>query len=214
MKTSTTMLSLATILIASLFAGAGTFAYFSDEATSTGNTFTAGTLDLKIKDGGSYWADGVGVEWSLSDMKPGDTVYGSIDLKNYGTIAADHLEITCSYTIEDPPGPESDTQENTPADYMADYIIITLMDYMYPSGGGTATLDLLTKITDTDADGIDLLELKTQEIDDIIPAPLASAGSISALDMILKFSEDAGNDFQGDILTVTIIFTINQHSSQ
>lgn len=42
-KRGTMMLGIATILIASLLAGAGTFAYFSDTETSRGNTFTAST---------------------------------------------------------------------------------------------------------------------------------------------------------------------------
>lgn len=209
MNKGTLTLGVATILLASMIAGAGSFAYFSDIETSSGNTFTAGTFDLKIKDGNEWWTDGIGTEWAISDMKPGKTVYGSVDLSNFGTITADHLEITCSYTINDPVGPESDTQENTPADHMADYMIIIHMDYVHD--GGTH-IDLLTKLTDVDGDGIDLLELKTQGIDDI--KPLHNYPHEVWVDMILKFSEDAGNDFQGDTLTVTMIFTMNQHSSQ
>jgi predicted ribosomally synthesized peptide with SipW-like signal peptide len=45
----------------------GAFAYFSDTETSTGNTFTAGTLDLKV--------DGTDVliPYSVSNLKPGET---------------------------------------------------------------------------------------------------------------------------------------------
>jgi predicted ribosomally synthesized peptide with SipW-like signal peptide len=113
----------------SMLVGAGTVAYFSDTETSKGNTFTVDPgPDLKIKDSGEYWSDGIGPEWTLSDMKPGNSVYGSVDLKNVGS-TADHLEITCNYTINDPPGPESDTQENTPPDDMAKQMIITLCEY-------------------------------------------------------------------------------------
>ena len=52
MKSSTKMLSLIPILIVSLFAGAGTLAYFSDTGTSTGNTFIAGLFGIEI-DGNS-----------------------------------------------------------------------------------------------------------------------------------------------------------------
>ena len=48
------------------------FAYFTDVETSTGNTFTAGTLELKLRDGGQEWSDGITVaEWTLSNMAPG-----------------------------------------------------------------------------------------------------------------------------------------------
>ena len=40
--------SIVLILVASLFASAGTLAIFSDTETSTGNTLTAGTLDLEV----------------------------------------------------------------------------------------------------------------------------------------------------------------------
>jgi len=45
---------------ASMLIGAGTVAYFSDTETSTGNTFTAGTLDLKLSHSSlGPWTDGV-----------------------------------------------------------------------------------------------------------------------------------------------------------
>ena len=49
--------------VASLAIGWGTIAYFSDTETSTGNTFTAGAIDLEI--------DG-GLPVNFTDLKPGD----------------------------------------------------------------------------------------------------------------------------------------------
>jgi predicted ribosomally synthesized peptide with SipW-like signal peptide len=217
--------SMLIIAVASTLLGAGTVAYFSDTETSKGNTFTVDPgPDLKIKDSGEDWSDGIGPEWTLSDMKPGNSVYGSVDLKNVGS-TADHLEITCNYTIDDPPGPESDTQENTPADNMAKQMIITVC--IYGSDGwwincltGTYT-DNPPKppgytaddwiINDKDSDGkITLYDLKNDPLDNL-PLP---DGWETRFDMTLKFSEDAGNDFQGDTLNVTMIFTLNQDSSQ
>lgn len=222
--TGTLILSIAAILVASLLAGAGLYAYFSDTETSTGNTFIAATgPDLQIKDGGDHWSDGIGAVWTLSDMKPGDSVYGSVDLKNVGS-PADHLEITCNYAIDDPPGPESDT-DGTSADDMAKQMVITVCEY--ESDGwlincltGTYTDDPPKPlgyteedwmINDVDTDGkITLYDLKNDPLDDL-PLP---DGWITTFDMILKFSEDAGSEFQGDTLTVTMIFTLNQDSSQ
>ena len=217
--------SMLIVAVASMLLGAGTVAYFSDTETSKGNTFTVDPgPDLKIKDSGKYWSDGIGPEWTLSDMKPGNSVYGSVDLKNVGT-TADHLEITCNYTIDDPPGPESDTQENTPADDMAKQMIITMC--VYGSDGwwinclaGTYTDDPPKPpgytaddwiINDIDSDGkITLYDLKKDPLDNL-PLP---DGWETRFDMTLKFSEDAGNEFQGDTLNVTMIFTLNQHPSQ
>jgi predicted ribosomally synthesized peptide with SipW-like signal peptide len=216
--------SMLIIAVASTLLGAGTIAYFSDTETSKGNTFTVDPgPDLKIKDGGEYWSDGIGPEWTLSDMKPGNSVYGSVDLKNFGT-SADHLEITCNYTIYDPPGPESDT-DGTPADDMAKQMIITVCDY-YSDGwyihllSGTQTgtppqppgyTEHDWMMNDVDGDGkITLYDLNNDPADNL-PLP---DGWTTTFDMILKFSEDAGNEFQGDTLNVTMIFTLNQHSSQ
>jgi len=56
--------------------GAGAFAYFSDTETSTGNSFTAGTLDLKV-DG----QDDLNVAHvTVSDIKPAD---GNIGIGSY-----------------------------------------------------------------------------------------------------------------------------------
>lgn len=190
-------------------AGAGTLAYFSDTETSSENTFTAGTMDLQIRDSLGWGDSGTAdAEWTLTDMKPGDSISGSIDLRNSGGIEADHLGIIVDYTITDPEGPESDTQENTPADHMADYMI--LLDMVYVHDGDVT--DCLSLLTDNDGDGIDLLELKQQGLDDLSPAP-DGAGD-ERLTMWLKFREDAGNDFQGDTFDLTMIFKLNQDSSQ
>ncbi len=194
----------------------GAFAYFQDTETSTGNTFTAGTLDLKIKDGGLYWSDGIATaEWHLSNMEPGDTypehtsMYGSIDFKNFGSVYADHMEVTSSYTITDPVGPESDTEENTPADEMAGQMVITTLTYVY----NTTEVDCLPLLTDSNANSYkDLYDLKASGVDNL---PLLQTGTQTArLDMILQFNSGAGNNFQGDTLDLTMEFTLEQDSSQ
>jgi predicted ribosomally synthesized peptide with SipW-like signal peptide len=61
------LFSLAIIAVAGTAAVGITRAYFSDVGTSTGNTFTAGTLDLKV-DG----QDAL-IPYSVADLKPGDS---------------------------------------------------------------------------------------------------------------------------------------------
>lgn len=212
------------IAAASMLLGAGTVAYFSDTETSTGNIFTVDPgPDLQIKDSGADWTDGIGPEWTLSDMKPGATVYGSVDLRNVGA-TADHLEITCNYTIYDPPGPESDT-DGTSADDMAKQMVITKCKYgsdgwwincltgTYtddpPKPSGYTADDWMINDMDVD-EKITLYDLENDPLDDL-PLP---DGWETRFDMTLKFSEDAGSEFQGDTLDVTMIFTLNEHSSQ
>jgi predicted ribosomally synthesized peptide with SipW-like signal peptide len=63
--------------------GAGVFgitrAYFSDTETSTGNTFTAGTIDIKV-DGQNPWDK----SYSIGDLKPGETDYITFNIRNVG----------------------------------------------------------------------------------------------------------------------------------
>lgn len=206
-------------------AGTGTLAYFQDTETSTGNIFTVGTMDLKVQDVDTDpWTDGVTASWTLPNMMPGDQVYGHVDVDNIGSIDADHLEITCDYAVtEEVPQTESDTDPNTDLDpdWMAKHITITYAQYH----DGDDDIDLLTgknacdscynadwEIEDVDLDGrITLYDLKNDELDNL-PAP--DTIEQYTLKMTVKFDETAGNDFQGDTLTVTLTFTLNQDSSQ
>lgn len=203
--------------IISLLIGGATLAYFSDSESSTGNTFAAGTLDLRIRDQNEGWKDGVTATWTATDMKPGDSYAFEvpfINLKNDGSIPANHMEITCDYSvIEESPQTESDTDPNTNLnpDKMAKQMVITRCTYY-----NSAIIDCLTdtnpkwQIEDKDGDGkITFFDLKNDKLDDL-PAPDGTAG----FEMSVKFDENAGNDFQGDTFDLTMIFTLNQDASQ
>jgi predicted ribosomally synthesized peptide with SipW-like signal peptide len=77
------LLSLSVIAAVAAIAIGGTVAYFSDVETSTGNTFSAGTLNLQVGN-----SDPTSVKITLSDMKPGDTGNAATWLvKNTGSIS-------------------------------------------------------------------------------------------------------------------------------
>jgi len=76
------ILSLVTIIAVSAIAIGGTVAYFSDTETSTGNTFTAGTLDLNL-DGANINV----VKFTVTDANPGAVGGGTWILNNAGSIA-------------------------------------------------------------------------------------------------------------------------------
>lgn len=72
------------ILALGMVATTATKAYFSDSETSKGNSFAAGTLDLKIdgKDG-----DQVTTKYTLTNWEPGMTqMVGGFTVKNAGTV--------------------------------------------------------------------------------------------------------------------------------
>jgi len=214
--------SMLIIAVASALVGAGTVSYFSDTETSKGNTFTVaiGQTDLKIENlsGSGYWYDGIGPRWTLSDMKPGYTTSGSVNLKNFGG-PGEYVEITCNYTvIEEEPQTESDTNPNTNEhpDHMAQQMIITECTYSIDG----YTINCLTggdniggssndwKIEDKDSDGkITLYDLKNDPLTNLPPCNTA----IATFYMALKFSEDANNDFQGDTLDLTMIFSMIEY---
>jgi len=72
--------SIALILMASLFATAGSMAYFNDSETSNGSTFTAASLDLNV-DGGDINV----VKFTVGNMVPGNQPKGTFTLTNVGT---------------------------------------------------------------------------------------------------------------------------------
>ena len=89
--------SLMTLVAVLSVAGVGSMAYFSDTETSSGNSFTAGTLDLKIGDGSDGWLDdpvpavisaayldsGIGL---INNLKPGDEGTITVPIKNDGSV--------------------------------------------------------------------------------------------------------------------------------
>lgn len=89
------LISISIISIVAAIAVGGTVAYFNDTETSTGNTFTAGILDLKIDN--HSWYNGVyqeGLSWELDnltnqlffnfeDLKPADWGEDTISVHVY-----------------------------------------------------------------------------------------------------------------------------------
>jgi len=73
-------LTVAALLVVGLVGG-GTWAFFSDTETSANNSLTAGTLDLNIDDGN----DPVTM-FSVTDVAPGDSGFGSAELTNVGSL--------------------------------------------------------------------------------------------------------------------------------
>ena len=69
------LLSLVTIGVVGAIAAGATSAYFSDTETSTGNTFTAGALDLELGQSDT-------MPFSISDIVPGQSGKGTVRLTN------------------------------------------------------------------------------------------------------------------------------------
>lgn len=180
-----------TIGLISTFAIGVTRAYFNNQGTSSGNTFSAGTLDLKLSDINEIDQDSVTASWSGSNMVPGGTaVSGTIQFKNSGTIAGNHLEIAA-------------TNNCIPVD-MDKYLEIISLSY-----GGEDILGSLTY--DNGNSWKDLDELEAQGLDNLL---LQDLGVNHSFEMSVRLHPDTGNDYQGKSCTSVFTFTLNQNASQ
>lgn len=86
------LISVSIIGVVAVIAVGATVAYFGDTETSTGNTLTTGTIDLKI----DLQCPGTGCDWSLRDLN-GETIFGKVcDIK-----PGDEGEVTLSWHVYD-----------------------------------------------------------------------------------------------------------------
>ena len=182
---------------------AGTQSWYSDTETSVGNTFTAGTLDLKIWDSGSgAWIDDPEVPtvndlWNnmVNNLKPGDSGTIVIPVKNAGTIDG-YADIHIMNVVNNP----GVTTEPEP----------TL------DNGELGSAILVNISYDSDGDGVADETLVSQEtLDNLecIPytASTALAGGSTANWIIdLWLPGTVGNEIQGDSVTCDIEFSLDQ----
>lgn len=83
------LFSVMTLVLVVGLVGAGAFAYFTDVEKSTGNTMSAGTLDLEIADNNEGYSNNpVTASYSSpANLAPGETFEsGPVYLKNVGTM--------------------------------------------------------------------------------------------------------------------------------
>lgn len=166
--------------------GAGTFAYFRDTETSTGNTVQAGTMSLDIHDGAS-------LQWSILEATPDgvESEGQDIIMEHTGSVTADHLELDFqNIELEDDdgqprkengnwslsPGPESDPSKTTEgtagaedpgAVGLAKYVQVVDMTYDSDTSvdSGDQPLVLVNNgDVGEDADGLDIINDKVDAV--------------------------------------------------
>lgn len=103
--------------IVGVLAFGATKAVWSDSARSTGNTFQAGTLDLKVGNSVDPGTDSTSLTWNGANMYPGGpTVDATLHLKNGGNVAGDHIHFSVA-------------NSDTATAGMAKYLEISTLDY-------------------------------------------------------------------------------------
>jgi len=187
---------LASIFIIGLLAfglGYGTYSYFSDTETSTGNTFTAGTLDLKV-DGAD---NPLPTYFTVSNVKPSDSGSVVIALSNAGSIdgtAKIHIK---DVTNTEGENPEPETDKTEPGDLGG----VLLMRIQYDANN--------------DGDYDDAGEtIITDEINDLncVLYTLGPLGAGASRNLKISWSvpTTVGNAIMGDIVTFNIEFSLEQ----
>jgi predicted ribosomally synthesized peptide with SipW-like signal peptide len=176
------LVSVMVIGLVAALAGAGLYAYFNDTETSSNNTFSAGTLDLKV-DGKD---NTLGAYFSVSDVKPGDSGSKGIVLSNSGTLAGKaYINFT---NVVDSPGTNPEP-EPTPdnGELSQNLYIKVLVDSTVKAEGYLSGINSTSYLLGTIAGGGSL----TVTIEWSIPSGV-------------------GNEIMGDSVTFDIEFSLEQ----
>ena len=184
------------IALVGVAANSGTLAVFTDAAPSNNNTFTTGTLDLKLSDNNETDLDSVSTSVTFTAMAPGDTVTDRIVPKNTGSLALRYA-ISSSATNADSKG-------------LKDQLVLTIktIDVTTP-GIPCDNFDGTQLYTgDTDSTAGKLVGDNTQgaQAGDRILAAAASETLCFRVNLPLN----TGNTFQNATTTVTFTFDAEQ----
>ncbi len=190
-------MSAMSIVTALALAGGATFAFFSDEGTSSDNIFSAGTLDLKLSDDTPETdQDSVTASFGGLALGPNEcTTTQQLRVKNSGSVNANHAEIAVANAVTDVP------DDSAPLDMDA-YLLLDLFQY---DGGNIS-------IPDSNLNGFaDLDDLEANGVDNLA---LTDLGPNHNIDLRICLHSTAPNEVQGDSVDSDWTITLNQDASQ
>lgn len=175
-------------MLAVALVGGGVYAYFNDTENSTGNSFTAGTLNLTLNDGAAQ-------SISFAAVKPGDSGVDNFKLNNVGSVDG-HLYASVQNIVNGAgttPEPEP-TPDNGELAASMHVVVWSDLDGDKVQDAGEAVA----------YDG--LLSGATVSID----MGALAAGGMTYLGFAWDIPTSVGNEIQGDTVTFDIVFTLNQ----
>jgi predicted ribosomally synthesized peptide with SipW-like signal peptide len=193
-----------TIVLVCILIGGSVYAYFSDTETSTGNTFTAGTVDLNL-DGGNTNV----VKFTVGDVKPGDNGTGTWTVTNAGSIDG-YLDLE-NVSVTEGTGATTDPElvdEPTHADttQLGNYLMVHIFVDTNDNGSwDTGEADIFgtnasPAAINTIAGSYDLSLSLTQ-------------GSTDYITLVWSVPISADNRIQGDNVTLDITFELQQRAA-
>lgn len=196
-------LTVAALMIITIVGG-GTWAYFSDVENSANNSLTAGTLDLNI-DGGNTAV----TTFSLTNAAPGDSGTGNSALSNVGSLSGE-LDIEFS-TITNTGGSGGGEYEDGNGDLGGVAEIAVFIDVDQSGGWSTGDIGLKSDgTTYNNPTALDYAAIDNYGNDswDAIETMVSSIAD----DFIVmwRIPTSAGNNIQGDSISFSVAFTLEQ----
>lgn len=195
-------LTIAALLIIGLVGG-GTYAWFSDTESSTGNTLTAGTLDLNIN-GGNVAVN----TFDVGNVAPGASGSANCTLANVGSISGE-LDVSIA-AINNTPG-AGGTQYEGGSGELGDNAEMALYFDVDESGGATAgDFGLRSDGTLYDPSVALDYDIFNNYVETWDAADNLTAGTSDSFVIDWQVPTTAGNDIQGDSVSFDITFTLQQ----
>jgi len=181
---------LASIFVIGILAfamGWGTYSYFSDTEKSTGNVFTAGTIDIDV-DGANPWTE----TFTLADVKPCEVKYIRFIITNVGTnpvVIWKHLKVTATgQGVETEPEKEEETAHSERASWTIDKWI-------------TYDLKVDSNVIFAPED-----DIKVSDVDCVwMPLGTLAVGGKIAVEQSYHLQPEVTNWAQGDTMTFDIV---------
>lgn len=217
MINSRILLSAASIAAAGALVVGATFAYFTDNATSSNNTFTSGNLDLQLSDENEGWSQNVSDTWSSpANWAPGDEVKKSIYLKNTGTIPAEAVYANWNNLV-DPNGmsnfievtwlsDSTDIGTNNIGPFRARY------DGLQGNNDGKLSLaELVHGVGSENTPVPNQARFYADALETYVTPVLPANGGTFEIKLGYKFMENAGNDLQGRTASFDLTLQAAQH---
>jgi spore coat-associated protein N len=189
-------LSAVSIFAALALMGGAAYAFFSDTATSTGNTFSSGTLAIQLDDENEAGpldtvtaSIGTGVS---APLVPGGTVSGFISMHNSGTINIAEVKLSATQTTPSTPD-------------LAGVLSITSAVIASDSTCTTGNFDITSSFTT-------LAALNSTGVD--MPNSSLAVNETKYLCLTLTMDSNANNDYQGKTIVETFTFEGHQDTTQ
>ena len=219
------ILSLAVIAVVAVVAVGATRAYFSDTQTSTGNTFSAGTIDIAINGtNATSWAG----NYNVGDLKPGETGNINFNIQNVGTNPVDVSKNLSNFTSYQTTGetfpcpvvgnnpaytassqPECIAENGVRKDDVQTQIVYDLSVKVYATDDEALAPIWWQQIYD-ESQGKSLADVYGASGDQYVKLGMIPAHGHMVVTQSYHFNPNAGNEYQGDGL----MFNINIKAEQ